>query len=161
MSPRTFPSRPGEVFRPELDKLKLIPPGAGSAPGLPVSVRYSDVDGNGHVNNTAYFDLLQTALARNGFPTRPQIVEIQFLKEIPPEAESVDVRLEARGPAIAFSMAGPDALFAQGLVSRPRSGATPRQTRASRLPGNRGGGCRHSVRHQPRPRGSPRPFPPP
>lgn len=114
---RAFPSRPGEVFMAELEKLKLIPPGDGSLPVCRSSVRYSDVDGNGHVNNTAYLDLLQTALARNGLPTRPEMLQVHFLKEIPSDAEAVDVRLEVRGPATAFSMTGPDALFAQGLVS--------------------------------------------
>ena len=78
----TFPSRPGDVFRPELDKLKLTPP-AATAAGHAISVRYSDVDGNGHVNNTAYFDYLQTALARSGASPRPRQIEIQFLKENP------------------------------------------------------------------------------
>ena len=65
----TFPSRPGAIFRPDLDKLKLVPPDAGSAKTHPVSVRYSDVDGNGHVNNTAYFDYLQTAPGQGRFPS--------------------------------------------------------------------------------------------
>ena len=109
----TFPSRPGDVFRPELDKLKLTPP-AGTAAGQAISVRYSDVDGNGHVNNTAYFDYLQTTLARSGGSPRPSRIEIQFLKEIPPTAETVSVALETRGQAIAFGLSGPEGLFAQG-----------------------------------------------
>ena len=112
----TFPSRPGAVFRPELDKLKLVPPDATSAQMCPVSVRYSDVDGNRHVNNTAYFDYLQTALASGGFSPRPANVEIQFLKEIPPGVASVNVSLEAHGAAIAFSVGDHAALFAQGQV---------------------------------------------
>jgi len=113
----TFPSRPGAVFRPDLDKLKLVPPDAGSAKTHPVSVRYSDVDGNGHVNNTAYFDYLQTALVKGGFPPRPQNVEIQFLKEISPREATVNVWLEARDQAVAFSLGSPETLFAQGRVS--------------------------------------------
>jgi acyl-ACP thioesterase len=113
----TFPSRPGEEFRPEWEKLRLAPPAGGSAPACRVSVRYSDFDGNGHVNNTAYFDILQTALARSGFPTRPGTVEAQFLKEISPAVEWVDVRLERREKAIAFGIGTPDGLFAQGQVS--------------------------------------------
>jgi medium-chain acyl-[acyl-carrier-protein] hydrolase len=112
----TFPSGPGAVFRPDLDKLKLVPPDAGSAKAHPVSVRYSDVDGNGHVNNTAYFDYLQTALVKGGFPPRPQNVEIQFLKEIPPGEAAVNVWLEARDQAVAFSLGSPETLFAQGRV---------------------------------------------
>jgi acyl-ACP thioesterase len=112
---RAFPSRP-EVFRPELERLRLTPPAGGSAPACRVSVRYSDVDGNGHVNNTTYFDILQTALARTGLSTRPQTVEAQFLKEIPPEVESVAVHLERREQAVAFGIGEPDGLFAQGQV---------------------------------------------
>ena len=112
-----FPRGSGAVFHPELDKLKLVPPRPGSAQPCLVSVRYSDVDGNGHVNNTAYFDFLQTALVKHGFPARPRNVAIQFLKEIPPGTESVNVYLEVEEPAIAFSVGGPEALFAQGRVS--------------------------------------------
>ncbi len=112
----TFPSRPGDLFRPELDKLKLTPPAATNA-GHAISVRYSDVDGNGHVNNTAYFDYLQTALAQNGNPPRPGRLEIQFLREIPPTTEMVSVALEPRGQAIAFGLSGPEGFFAQGSAS--------------------------------------------
>jgi medium-chain acyl-[acyl-carrier-protein] hydrolase len=114
---RSFPSRPGAVFMTELDKLRLIPPCSVSPAACRASVRYSDVDGNGHVNNTTYFDILQTALARGGFPRRPHVVQIQFLKEIPPDAEGVDVRLEPRRSFTAFSLSGADILFAQGQVA--------------------------------------------
>jgi acyl-ACP thioesterase len=113
----SFPCGPGAVFHAELDKLKLGPPRPGPVQPCPVSVRYSDVDSNGHVNNTAYLDLLQTALVKRGFPARPQNVAIQFLKEIPPGAESVNVCLEVEEPGIVFSLGGPEALFAQGRVS--------------------------------------------
>ena len=112
-----FPSGRGAVLSPDLDKLKLAPPRPGSVQPCPVSVRYSDVDGNGHVNNTAYLDFLQTALVKRGLPARPQKVAIQFLKEIPPGAESVNVCLEVEEPAIVFSLGGAEALFAQGRVS--------------------------------------------
>jgi medium-chain acyl-[acyl-carrier-protein] hydrolase len=112
-----FPSRPGEEFRPELEKLKLAAPADGPASACRVSVRYSDFDGNGHVNNTTYFDVLQTALARNSESTRPKTVEVQFLKEIPPEVEWVDVHLERRGTLVAFGIGPMDGLFAQGQVA--------------------------------------------
>ena len=114
---RNFPSRPGEEFRPELEKLRLAPLAAGSAPACRVSVRYSDFDGNGHVNNTTYLDILQTALARSGLSPRPQTVEAQFLKEIPPAVEWVDVLLERRANTVAFGIGAPDGLFAQGQVA--------------------------------------------
>jgi acyl-ACP thioesterase len=114
---RTFPSRPGEEFRPELERMRLVPPADGPAPACRVSVRYSDFDGNGHVNNTTYFDILQTALSRSGLSPRPQTVEAQFLKEITPEAELVDVHLERRDQTVAFAIGTPDGLFAQGQVA--------------------------------------------
>lgn len=114
---RSFPSRPGEEFRPDLERLRLAPPAPGSAPAFRVSIRYSDFDGNGHVNNTTYFDILQTALSRSGLSTRPQSVEIQFLKEIHPEVEWVEVHLERRGQMLAFGIGVPDTMFAQGQVA--------------------------------------------
>jgi acyl-ACP thioesterase len=114
---RAFPSRPGDVYMADLEKLKLVPPGAGSLPACRATVRYSDVDGNGHVNNTTYFDLLQTALARSGLPMRPEVVQIQFLKEIPPEVEWVDVNLERREESVSFGVGTPAGLFAQGHVA--------------------------------------------
>ena len=111
-----FPSRSDPVFCPGLEKLVWTPP-APEAAGAEISVRYSDVDGNGHVNNTAYFDYLQTALARGGFAPRPRRLEIQFLKEIPPEADRVHVRLAPREAGIDFALAGPGGLCAQGRVA--------------------------------------------
>jgi acyl-ACP thioesterase len=111
-----FPTRPGAVFRPDLEKLRLEPPASGSIERT-VSVRYSDFDGNEHVNNTAYLDYLQTALAAAGFSPRPRMLEIQFLKEIQPSVEHVSVRLERRGDSVAFSLGGPAGLFAHGLTA--------------------------------------------
>jgi acyl-ACP thioesterase len=109
-----FPIHAAPVFHPELDRLRLAPPREGAAPPLRVSVRYSDVDGNGHVNNTAYLDYLQTALGRAGLAVRPGKVEIQFLREIPPEADAVEVHLDAREGGIAFSVGAPAGPFALG-----------------------------------------------
>lgn len=111
-----FPSLPGDVFCPELERLPLKPP-AESSPGLDVSVRYSDFDGNGHVNNTAYFDYLQTALADGGRPPRPGSLQIQFLREITPATRQVRVSLETRGGTTAFGLGSPAGFFANGLVS--------------------------------------------
>jgi medium-chain acyl-[acyl-carrier-protein] hydrolase len=111
-----FPSRADAVFHPHLDKLKLPPPEAGAAQTSRVSVRYSDIDANGHVNNTAYFDFLQTALDRCRLAPRPSSLEIQFLREIPVDAESVDVGLETQGPVTRFGIGDGTALFAQGQI---------------------------------------------
>jgi len=111
-----FPSHAGPVFQPDLDHLRLAPPRADAGAPIRVSVRYSDVDGNGHVNNTAYLDYLQTALGRAGLPPRPGQVEVQFMKEIPPGAEAVDVHLDARDDGVAFSVGAQGETFALGRV---------------------------------------------
>ena len=112
-----FPSHPAPVFRPDLDRLRLAPPRAGGAPPLRISIRYADVDGNGHVNNTAYLAFLQTALARAGLAVRPGHVEIQFLREIPPGVDAVDLHLDAQDGAVAFSIGDSAEPFALGRVS--------------------------------------------
>jgi len=111
-----FPSRPQEVFRPDLERLWIEPPGDGCA-AREVSVRYSDFDGNGHVNNTAYVDFLQTALEAGGYAPRPLELQIEYLKEIPPGTDSVTVRLEARERGVGFALASGAVLFAKGTAA--------------------------------------------
>ncbi|WP_438483528.1 acyl-[acyl-carrier-protein] thioesterase [Oleiharenicola lentus] len=111
-----FPVGETEVFRPDLEKLRFTPPG-DMTQSHEVSLRYSDFDGNRHMNNTAYFDCLQTALVRAGQPPRPAGIEMQFLKEVLPAQESVRVALETRGQEVAFGIASSSELHAQGAVT--------------------------------------------
>jgi medium-chain acyl-[acyl-carrier-protein] hydrolase len=111
-----FPTHSDGIYCPNLEKLRLEPP-AVSPIERDISVRYSDFDGNGHVNNTAYLDYLQTALAAGGFFPRPRMLQIQFLREILPAVEQVKVSLERRGDAVAFSLGAPAGLFAHGLAT--------------------------------------------
>jgi acyl-ACP thioesterase len=114
---KTFPVGSGSPpYRPELDRLRLQAP-AATAPAMALDLRYSDQDANGHVNHTAYFDLLQTALLRTGRSPQPRRLEIQFLREIPPETVAVDVRLETRDAETAFSLGHDTTCFAQGVVA--------------------------------------------
>ncbi len=101
--------------KPELERLRFAAP-AATAPATPVSVRYSDCDANDHVNNTAYFDFLQTALFRQGHSAHPRRIELQFLREIPPAAEAATVRCEARGDELAFAIAAGEGDCAVGVV---------------------------------------------
>lgn len=114
----TFPVGTGSpAHRPDLDRLRLTPP-ADTAFSTTLDLRYSDQDANGHINNTAYLDLLQTALLRHGLSPQPLRIEIQFQREIPIDATSVEVRLEPReAGATAFSISNPTTTFALGLVS--------------------------------------------
>jgi medium-chain acyl-[acyl-carrier-protein] hydrolase len=103
-----FPSRTGEVFSPDLDGISFTAPDRAEVEVVPVSLRYSDVDANDHVNNTAYLELLQTALAQLGRPVRPRRIRIKYGKGIPGSATGVDVRF-------APSIAGAAAAFSIGL----------------------------------------------
>lgn len=113
-----FPSHDGGVFCPDLEDLTLAAPDKAVAEALALSLRYSDVDANDHVNNTAYLDLLQTALARLGRPVRPQRIRIKYGKGIPGDTTGVEVRLAppADRGAFAFSIGLGAATFAQGDV---------------------------------------------
>lgn len=113
----TFPKGSGEApYRAEIDRLHFTPPDANT-PAISLDLRYSDQDANGHVNHTAYFDLLQTALLRRGLSPQPRRLEIQYLREIPSDATSVEIRLEARAHETAFSLASGPINYAQGLVA--------------------------------------------
>lgn len=111
-----FPVGQAEVYRAELDKARYDAPGA-AAPATDVSLRYSDFDGNAHLNNTAYLDCMQTALSRQAFPVRPKCVEMQFLKEVPIAVASVQLAVERRdADGAAFAVRSGAELHAQGLV---------------------------------------------
>jgi len=111
-----FPERRDDVFHPDLDRLRLDEP-APEAPGCAVSLRYSDLDSNGHVNNTSYLDYLQTALAATGHSVRPSRVELQFLKEIPPSIPAVQLRLEPREGRILAAYGASGECFAKAAVT--------------------------------------------
>jgi acyl-ACP thioesterase len=110
-----FPTRPADVFWPPLEKMRFETPAAAKL-DREISVRYSDYDGNDHVNNTVYFDYLQTALAAGGFPARPGLLRVEFLREIPLSVERVTVSLERREAAVVFSLGQPAGLFARGVA---------------------------------------------
>lgn len=111
-----FPVGQAEVYRPDLDKIRYDAPEA-SASATDVSLRYSDFDGNAHLNNTAYLDCLQTALSRQAMPARPKQVEMQFLKEVSLAVAAVQIAVERRADdAATFAVRSGTELHAQGLV---------------------------------------------
>lgn len=91
-----FPSHAGTVFCPELETLDLAAPDATAASEHAITLRYADVDVNEHVNNTAYLDLVQTALARAGLSPHPTNLRIKYAKAIPAGTDTVNVRIEVR-----------------------------------------------------------------
>lgn len=100
-------------FLADIERLNF-PPLDGAAPTVPLALRYSDVDTHGHVNNTAYFDLLQSALARAGADPHPRQVRIKFAKAIPADATMVSVRVDPANGRMAFSIEDTGTLFAAG-----------------------------------------------
>ncbi len=109
-----FPSRSEAAFEPALESLPLPPPQT-VANATAITVRYSDIDSNGHVNNTAYCDYLQTALAQAGLNSRPRELRLRFGGGIPAEAGEVQVVLGSTGAERhAFGIQYADTLAAQG-----------------------------------------------
>jgi len=113
-----FLTEPEKPYYPELAHLKLKPTREANY-SLPLNLRYNDIDSNQHINSIAYINLLQTALVRSGLQPHPNEIHLQYLKEIPAESESVEVRLHPTDTeaSTAFSLASGDTLHAQGTVS--------------------------------------------
>lgn len=112
-----FPVGQAEVFRPDLDKIRFEPLSAGAS-ATEVSLRYSDFDGNAHLNNTAYLDCLQTVLSRQALPVRPRRIEMQFMKEVAPTTSAVQVAIaRANDESASFAVGSGGELHAQGAVA--------------------------------------------
>lgn len=114
-----FPVGTDGVFCPDLESLELAAPDPAAAHACTISLRYSDIDANLHLNNTAYLDLLQSALASAGHPPRPRSVRIKYGKGIAAQTPRVEVRLgpaEAAGVVRRFSIHAAGEVCAQGAV---------------------------------------------
>ncbi len=83
----------------------------------PFSIRYADLDTNGHVNHTVYFAFLETALvAYLKGPIPPMEIRVQFSKEIGPGVRNCEVCL---GPypltgGCGFTIQNDQQIFTQG-----------------------------------------------
>lgn len=112
-----FPSSPDGVHCPGLETLEFAEPAGPTVKVVPVSLRYSDIDANAHVNNTAYLDLVQTALAAAGRAARPRSVRIKYGRGIPAGVATAEVRLGALATGeAAFSVIAGDEVCAVGGV---------------------------------------------
>lgn len=112
-----FPVSTDGVFCADLESLALPAPEVSATPVV-VSLRYSDIDANAHVNNTAYLDLLQTALARDTAAPRPRAVRIRYGKGIAATECVAEVHL-ARDDASGltrFSIVAAGEVCAQGEI---------------------------------------------
>jgi medium-chain acyl-[acyl-carrier-protein] hydrolase len=108
-----FPERTEDIFRPEFERRKMKPLDAPMAQ-IEVSLRYSDFDGNGHLNNTVYFECVQTALMRSRCSVRPTEIDIQFLKEVLPAQRALSVALQLKDEAGKFTLRSEDGPHALG-----------------------------------------------
>jgi acyl-ACP thioesterase len=80
-----------------------------------ITTRYSDLDPLGHVNNTVYFDFLET-IAEKAFAGNTYInaVNILFQKEISENAEPVTVGIQTEGKGGRFRIFRKSTTFALG-----------------------------------------------
>lgn len=100
------PEPAGEGFAGTAHDLQLAAvPAAESPASACVSLRASDYDDNGHVNNAVYLDFALTALARQQ-PGRPAPVGfvVAFMREIRADATAVDVTMADGAGGAAFSV---------------------------------------------------------
>ena len=111
-----FPIRPEDIYFDELDRLRLPKPGP-DAQASEVTTRYSDIDGNQHVNNAAYMDFLQSALHHQHLDTRPKQLQIQFSKEISPDITTISIRLDSTESEYCFGIGNEDSFAAIGTLS--------------------------------------------
>ncbi|MBR5997478.1 MAG: hypothetical protein IK027_00015 [Deltaproteobacteria bacterium] len=85
----------------------------------PQNLRFSDLDANGHVNNTVYADLLETALAWENGGICPPLgnLRIQFNHEISPQVREVRVGIGTAAQGWNFAVMGTELVHAMGEVS--------------------------------------------
>ncbi len=85
---------------------------------LNIATRVSDYDINGHVNNAALLQFIETALTR--FYLRKIVageIQLTFLKEIPLAANEVNVLLQQTSTGCLFEITNKDMVCVRGAVS--------------------------------------------
>lgn len=110
-----FPVGSEPAWAADLEKRKF--PDAGEV-GVrcPMTLRYSDFDVNGHVNNAAYLDFVQAALARCRADVRPRTIAIRFARAIPADAAEIEVLLPRDDAGQPFAILREGTLCAEGVL---------------------------------------------
>lgn len=100
----------------DMDLNAWSPPEAfEAAESRQITLRASDFDPNGHVNNAVYFDFLETLLAADGAPDgQPQGLIIQYQREIPRTVTAVTVGAAGGAGTRPFFIAGEGVTYAAG-----------------------------------------------
>jgi acyl-ACP thioesterase len=92
-------------------------PAEGESTGTRVTMRSSDFDPQGHVNNTAYFDFLETGLKRSfGEKAAFRRLRIHFSREIGPLVEAVRVSLTPAPAGAVFRIHDDHRTFVAGEI---------------------------------------------
>lgn len=105
---------------PDVDKAALA---GGDVVRERLTINYGDFDINGHVNNTAYANYLQSAVYRS-FGLLPEFIffQIDFKKEIRSGVTDVDVVLTRSSDMFAFEIVAEDTVRADGVLRVAGSG---------------------------------------
>ena len=86
------------------------------------TIRRSDYDPVGHVNNAAYLDYIETSvLAGFGETARIRTLNIEFLKEIDRNVGTISTEMKDTGRDCLFKIAAADQIYACGELTLERS----------------------------------------
>ncbi|WP_319406390.1 acyl-ACP thioesterase domain-containing protein [uncultured Desulfosarcina sp.] len=85
---------------------------------ITITTREGDYDPNGHVNNTAYLEYLETLIKRSGIgDVNVGQVGIQYLKEIGRDVHTLQAGVAAVKNTVRFRFFDPTAVYAAGFVT--------------------------------------------
>lgn len=110
----------GEALDFDLNSWQPGHPGTNAAT-IPITLRSSDFDPQGHVNHTAYFDFIETLMDRTlGGGNAPQGLRIQFRREIPRQVTAITAGMARSQTGAHFGFYNGDKTFVCGEIDFPR-----------------------------------------
>ena len=113
--PRAYTIEADEALNCDLDGWKPALSGAEEK-ALPITLRSSDFDPHGHVNNTVYFDFIETLLAAGLNGAILEGLRIEFRREISREIPAITAGLAAASKGGFFRIYAGDRTFVRGEV---------------------------------------------
>ena len=106
----------------DIDRWKPVKDYAIDA-SIPLTTRFADFDPLGHVNNTMYFNYLETLVWRCQPEHRIGSLNIEFTREIDQEVQHIQTGLRKRDEGCDFKIFNDDKVFAAGdMVLTPKVG---------------------------------------
>lgn len=114
--PQVYTVESGNAVDCDLDDWRPDTPGIEET-AIPITLRSSDFDPHGHVNNTAYFDFLETLLATTlGGGAVLESLRIQFRREIPGHVTAISAGLSPSSTGGFFRIYDGENTFVRGEV---------------------------------------------